>query len=165
MRARRTYDPSKGPLKPYAVRCIESEMRVAARTERRQTCAQRMWQAAAAGRAHQQANSDSRVISAAASRRALLEDAVTAYVLTESARTEPLTPETMLCDDEEREHVKKAVAQLPERLRLVVQMHYFENKPVKEVAKALSVDISRASHLLTDAYRKLQHLLHPAPTP
>ena len=44
-----------------------------------------------------------------------------------------------LLADEKKKQVQQAVASLPEKLRMVVLLHYMEELPVKEIAKVLRI--------------------------
>ena len=44
-----------------------------------------------------------------------------------------------LLADEQKKQVQQAVASLPEKLRMVVLLHYMEELPVKEMAKMLRI--------------------------
>jgi RNA polymerase sigma factor for flagellar operon FliA len=164
VQAQRSYDPSKGPLKPYVLFRAEHEMKTAARTERRQTRVARMWAAVAVG-AHRHVDAghtEPTPTENYAQRRAMLENAVMAYVLAEVGATSE-SPEDMLAEEDTREHVKSLVEQLPERHRRCVQMHYYQKVPLKEIGVELGIHISRVSHTLKEARDKLHLLLHPSP--
>lgn len=164
VQARRRYDPSKGPFRPYILFHAEHEMKIAARTERRQTRVARMWAAVAAG-AHRhvdEGRAEPTPSESYAKRRAILENAVMAYVLAEVGK-ESASPEDMLAEENTREHVKSLVEQLPERHRRCIQMYYYQNLPIQEIGDQLGIHKSRVSHALTEARAQLHQLLHPAP--
>ena len=63
--------------------------------------------------------------------------------------------------DGEREarRVRDAVAQLPPKLRDVIEMHWFMELPFAEVAEALGVSRSAAKVRAHRAYKRLKELL------
>jgi RNA polymerase sigma factor FliA len=77
------------------------------------------------------------------------------------------TPEQTLLDRERIGYLHDAIANLPERLRTVIQAYYFNQRPMAELATELGVTESRisqlraeATHLLRDALNTL-HTTHP----
>jgi RNA polymerase sigma factor for flagellar operon FliA len=160
LHAKKTHDATKGELKPYVLRCIESEMRVAARTERRQNRVQRMWAAVAAG-AHM--NHEAPAESPTTTRRKLLEHAVIAYVLAEAGKDEGESPEDMFADEETHAHLKSLVEQLPERQRQCTKMYYFQGMSIPEIEAALGINRSNVSRALSAAAERLHCQLQPSP--
>jgi RNA polymerase sigma factor for flagellar operon FliA len=60
-------------------------------------------------------------------------------------------PEAVLLRREQIGYLHDAVAELPERLRLVVQRYFFENRKMAEIADELGVTESRISQLRSEA--------------
>ena len=68
-------------------------------------------------------------------------------------------PEASVVATEKVRYLRAAVASLPERLRLVVQMVYFEDRTVTEVAGLLGVTQSRVSQLRAEATSLMREAL------
>jgi len=60
-----------------------------------------------------------------------------------------------LAERETRETVERIVAELPEKHRLAVQLHFFHGLSQREVAEALDVSVSTVSERIQGAIRKL----------
>lgn len=60
-------------------------------------------------------------------------------------------PEALLLQREQLGYLHDAVDALPERLRRVVEGHFFQNRPMCELAAELSVTQSRVSQMCTEA--------------
>jgi RNA polymerase sigma factor for flagellar operon FliA len=71
------------------------------------------------------------------------------------------TPDSLaLLEDEElREAVTDAIADLPERLKLVTQLYFVEELNLSEIAEVLSVSIPRVHQLKAQALGKLREAL------
>lgn len=65
----------------------------------------------------------------------------------------------LLADEEMREAVAGAIAALPERLQLVVQLYFVEEMNLSEIAGVLSVSIPRVHQLKAQALGQLQAAL------
>ena len=66
--------------------------------------------------------------------------------------TEPgVGPEDMLLFRERLGYLRHAVEALPDRLRVVVQGYFFEERPMAEIAAGLGVSESRVSQLRAEA--------------
>ena len=64
--------------------------------------------------------------------------------------------------------VTQAIAELPEREQLLMQLYYVEELNLKEIGEIVGVTESRVSQLLTATVKKLRTSLHidaPAKTP
>ena len=61
--------------------------------------------------------------------------------------------------------VQRAVAALPRRLRLAVELHYFVGLSVVETAQVMGVAEGTVKSTLHDARLRLRPALHPAPGP
>ena len=66
---------------------------------------------------------------------------------------------TLLTDEETRRSVISAVAGLPERLQLVVQLYFAEDMNLAEIAEVLSVSIPRVHQLKAQALGGLRQAL------
>ncbi|TCM18889.1 RNA polymerase sigma factor for flagellar operon FliA [Novosphingobium sp. PhB165] len=66
---------------------------------------------------------------------------------------------TLLADEELRGAVVEAIAELPERLRLVVQLYFVEELNLAEIAQVLQVSIPRVHQLKAQALGKLRESL------
>jgi RNA polymerase sigma factor for flagellar operon FliA len=62
----------------------------------------------------------------------------------------------LLADEELRETVTAAVAALPERLQLIVQLYFVEELNLSEIAEVLSVSVPRVHQLKAQALDKLK---------
>lgn len=65
----------------------------------------------------------------------------------------------LLADEELREHLAEAIASLPERLQLVVQLYFVEELNLAEIAAVLDVSIPRVHQLKAQALAKLKEAL------
>jgi RNA polymerase sigma factor FliA len=65
----------------------------------------------------------------------------------------------MLADEEMREALVAAIADLPERLRLVVSLYFVEELNLSEIAEVLSVSVPRVHQLKAQALGKLRERL------
>ena len=63
---------------------------------------------------------------------------------------------TMLADEETRHRVTGAVAGLPERLQLVIQLYFVEELNLAEIAGVLEVSVPRVHQLKAQALDKLR---------
>ena len=66
---------------------------------------------------------------------------------------------TLLADEETRQSVIAAVAGLPQRLQLVVQLYFVEEMNLSEIAEVLSVSIPRVHQLKAQALGQLRKVL------
>lgn len=60
---------------------------------------------------------------------------------------------------EKADRVRGALAQLPDSQRIVIEMHWFEERPFKEIAAAIGVSLSAVKVRAHRGYKKLQELL------
>ena len=70
----------------------------------------------------------------------------------------------LLADQETREHVTDAIASLPERLQMVIQLYFVEELNLAEIAEALEVSVPRVHQLKAQALDKLRAALGEAYT-
>lgn len=70
-----------------------------------------------------------------------------------------LTPEEILTDKEMIERLAKALDQLPERERLVLNLFYYEELAKKEIALLMKVSAARISQLFARAIERLRQTL------
>ena len=71
-------------------------------------------------------------------------------------------PEQLLLDREQLGYLHDAIAELPERLRHVVQAYFFEQRQMADIAVELGVTESRISQLRAEALKLLRHGLASA---
>ena len=71
-------------------------------------------------------------------------------------------PEQLLLDREQLGYLHDAIAELPERLRHVVQAYFFEQRQMADIAAELGVTESRISQLRAEALKLLRHGLASA---
>ncbi len=76
-----------------------------------------------------------------------------------------LTPEAVLEHRERLAYLRDAVDRLPERLRVVVEGYFFEERPMAEIAEQLGVTESRVSQLRAEAVVLLRDALNTALDP
>jgi RNA polymerase sigma factor for flagellar operon FliA len=71
------------------------------------------------------------------------------------------TPDSLsiLQDEEMREAVIAAIAELPERLKLIVSLYFVEELNLSEIAQVLDVSIPRVHQLKAQALAKLREAL------
>ncbi|WP_430323950.1 sigma-70 family RNA polymerase sigma factor, partial [Salmonella enterica] len=62
----------------------------------------------------------------------------------------------LLADDEMRRVVAHAIAELPERLQLVIQLYFVEELNLAEIAAVLEVSVLRVHQLKAQALDKLR---------
>lgn len=58
-----------------------------------------------------------------------------------------------------KESLKKSISKLPDNLKKVIMMRFYENMSGNEVAEALNVTPSRISHMIKEATKKLKVLM------
>jgi RNA polymerase sigma factor for flagellar operon FliA len=73
-----------------------------------------------------------------------------------SDRTKANTPYAELSTSHIKEIVAQAIAELPEKQRLVLSLYYYEDLNLKEIGKVLDVTESRVSQLHTQAILRLK---------
>lgn len=71
------------------------------------------------------------------------------------------SPDQVVLDRERNAELREAIEALPDRLRLVVQAYYFDERPMQELAEELGVTTSRISQMRNQAVvaigRTLRH--------
>lgn len=60
---------------------------------------------------------------------------------------------------EMKENLKKAIKKLPDNLRQVIELRFYENMSGNEVAAKLGVTASRISHMINEAVKKLRVIM------
>jgi RNA polymerase sigma factor FliA len=75
------------------------------------------------------------------------------------------SPETMVVQRELTELVTAAIDALPERLRIVLGLHYQEDCTFREIGEVLGVSESRACQLHSEAVHRIRARLHGRPAP
>ncbi len=73
------------------------------------------------------------------------------------------SPEAMVLKRDLGARVAKAIAALPERLQLVLGLHYQEECTLREIGAVLGVSESRACQLHAEAIQLVRALLEGAP--
>ena len=68
-------------------------------------------------------------------------------------------PQAMVDQSELRDRIADAIAALPEREKLVIALHYYENLTLREIGEVLGVTESRVSQLHTKAVLRLRSKL------
>ena len=71
-------------------------------------------------------------------------------VAVEIAPDKTPTPETVALYKDEYAHLREAMAELPERTRIAVEMHRFGNFKLKEIAAFLGISVGLAHKLVFD---------------
>lgn len=99
-----------------------------------------------------------------AQRRVVSLDAETTGAVT-SLSDERAGPEERLVVDERLRYLAAAVRELPEKLRVVVEGVFFQDRPVVEIAAELGVTQSRISQLRTQALQLLKDAMNAALEP
>lgn len=92
-------------------------------------------------------------------------DAGTEMPLAELVRSGEPGPEAALEMAERLEYLTAAIAELPERLRLVVEGYFLEERPMAELAEELGVTESRISQIRAEALVLLKDALNAALAP
>ncbi len=67
------------------------------------------------------------------------------------------SPEDLIIDRERVGYLHDAIANLPERLRIVIEAYYFQSRPMAELAEELGVTESRISQLRAEATALLRN--------
>ncbi|MBZ5737802.1 sigma-70 family RNA polymerase sigma factor [Nocardioides mangrovi] len=80
--------------------------------------------------------------------------------LGESLVSSSPTPEALLEHREKLTYLTEAIAELPERLRLVVEQYFLAERPMAEIAATLGVTESRVSQLRAEALVLLRDALN-----
>lgn len=97
-------------------------------------------------------------------RRVLSLDAESA-ASAENVASSALSPEDRLLVDERLRYLTAAIAELPERLRVVVEGLFLQDRPVAELADELGVTQSRISQLRSQALQLLKDGMNSALDP
>ncbi|SHK30951.1 sigma-70 family RNA polymerase sigma factor [Thermocrinis minervae] len=69
------------------------------------------------------------------------------------------TPEDIVIREDLEEKLKEAIERLNDREKLVLQLVFYEELPIKEVAKILGVSMARVSQIKEDAIEKIRKYL------
>lgn len=87
------------------------------------------------------------------------------HTLDDLLPSEGLTPEHIVEHAERVAYLREAIAQLPQRLRVVVEQYFFAERPSAEIAVELGVTESRVSQMRTEALSLLRGALTAALEP
>ena len=85
--------------------------------------------------------------------------------LDELVPTRAPSPESLVEHQEQLEYLVAAIAELPERLRVVVQDYFFAERPMADIAAELGVTDSRISQMRAEALVLLRDALNHALEP
>jgi len=85
--------------------------------------------------------------------------------LDELVPTRAPSPETLVEEKEKLTYLVEAIAELPERLRIVVQDYFFAERPMADIAAELGVTDSRISQMRAEALVLLRDALNHALEP
>ena len=72
-----------------------------------------------------------------------------------------LNPEHICLRKDLRSEVRKAVQQLPEKERTMIQALYFQNKPMKEITQNLNCTFQNAYDKRKKSFKRLKKILEP----
>jgi len=81
------------------------------------------------------------------------------YSLEETIPNDSVLPDESLEKQEMKEFLIEAINNLEERDRLIISLYYYENLGYKEIAKALSITVSRVSQVHTRIIESLKSKL------
>ena len=79
---------------------------------------------------------------------------ISAYENTEADGT--FSPETALIDASEKEELHNAIKSLPEKVRTVITLHYFEGLSVAEIADKMRISVGTVKWHLSDGRKRLR---------
>jgi RNA polymerase sigma factor for flagellar operon FliA len=92
----------------------------------------------------------------------MLDSATLPAVLVPS---EPTAPDRLFEQNQTRDRVRTALAQLPAREQRILSLYYFGDATMKQIGQQIGVNESRVSQLHARAIQRLKRLLSPADTP
>ncbi len=69
------------------------------------------------------------------------------------------TPDTILCDSDDRKHLKTLFAKLNERERQILEMRYYKKQTLEEVSRQIGRTRERVRQIQTQALQKLRMLM------
>lgn len=76
--------------------------------------------------------------------------------------SEPESPERLFEQNQTRDRIRGALAQLPPRERRILSLYYFAETTMKQIGEQIGVNESRVSQLHARAIQRLRRLLAPA---
>lgn len=77
--------------------------------------------------------------------------------------SEPASPDRLFEQNQTRDRVRQAMAQLPARERRILSLYYFGEATMKQIGHAIGVNESRVSQLHARAIQRLKRLMVPEP--
>ncbi len=80
------------------------------------------------------------------------------FKIVDTLTSDRISPEEEVIRDDLREKLLKAIDMLNEKEKITLQMLFFEEKPLQEVAEVLNVSVSRVSQIKSEAVKKLKKL-------
>ncbi len=80
------------------------------------------------------------------------------FKIIDTLSSDRISPEEEVIRDDLREKLLKAIDLLNEKEKITLQMLFFEEKPLQEVADVLNVSVSRVSQIKSEAVKKLKKL-------
>ena len=80
------------------------------------------------------------------------------FKIVDTLTSDRISPEEEVIRDDLREKLLKAIDMLNEKEKITLQMLFFEEKPLQEVANVLKVSVSRVSQIKSEAVKKLKKI-------
>ncbi len=80
------------------------------------------------------------------------------FKIIDTLSSDRISPEDEVIRDDLREKLLRAIDLLNEKEKITLQMLFFEEKPLQEVADVLNVSVSRVSQIKGEAVKKLKKL-------
>ncbi len=80
------------------------------------------------------------------------------FRIIDTLSSDRISPEEEVINDDLREKLLQAIDMLNEKEKITLQMLFFEEKPLQDVADVLKVSVSRVSQIKSEAVKKLKKL-------
>ena len=74
----------------------------------------------------------------------------------DTAADDTYSPESVVVDDSEKEELHTAIKSLPEKVRTVITLHYFEGLSVAEIADKMRISVGTVKWHLSDGRKRLR---------